>query len=1190
MSEVSQRIGTRAGLWDASLRKGIEAVPPQALLIAAVFFVRYDYSYQREGFWQPFLDALGVEFTQNHRAVFTQQFERAFRHLDLYRPTGGYRYVSPLIYHSVLPNDGIRHFAEIIAHQETHWGYWASADTDEIVAFLRSEQVSTNMRRLLEHDGKLVADLFTDVCDYLATGMPTSDVTCGLDVEAIASAVKEHQERDRQGGRESVSRTRHDQWYIPQPAWVWQRSDSRIGVRIPAMRLAGEPGEFVRAALRVGSHEIPLDVDIENHRTAPLFVDSWFLDMDSGTTPLELICDGHERAKRTVTTLDRTSPIGELNGVLVPLRLGLDVPPKAWWLLPDGTVVGDGIDQVASEVAPFPLNRWQAGLFAAAGQKFWTFRREGIQSQDFRCNIERRQSWMLRAGSQAVCLDAGSSAGPVLTDWPEIELLGDSWEDGFVCEVRNLSTGEQQTYGLGDVVEQGEDGVRLISHRSLCHGLDGTIGCFRVKLKTTSFRTVNTAPAIYYCFVPLLHMRVPRVVWPQAEHLEMQACLGDPLGHMEIRAVRAAHSECDGMHIKARWPAGTDAGLELNTPVPLRLRLRVPRISWEVDGSPASGHVVLPETAATDASRRLVLTTDPEQPARLDIGSWYQERPEGVSHWVVPLTAFYEPLEKATSRTVSVSLAHAGGTWEVLRFRRNLVVESIMSQQWGPVLYVKVRLSAETEDHLYAIAARVGDTKTTVRTVELDSTGEEGAVIDVDDVQFGKWCVVFRLCPGDSPSHGELLRDDEGGTALLEVDFGAAPRDFSVPSREPSVADELLACADWELPLRFFAPHVRRSSTDVLRDELLASLARRSGEEGRRAMEHLAAEGINFASFPPATGNAPERALFPEDLVNLWQPLAVPGCTSVEGGWPESVVNLLGCPHEHPLFLPKGTVVHCGNELYAVTGGHALHSVDGETYDRFELHPLRGSDGTRFLLFGDCDHRAALLTEETLPLADSDDMVAVRRVNIDPDSIPALLDGSWSQGLRVIYENRVPAPILPMVFMFVNEGQPAYRQEFLVKGYWQWTHGSAQTRGFRHYWEKARQDCAAVYPWLREHLGEERDGVRLKRLFAEELTVPCRKVLIHITRQIEQAFPFHHDSGAYAYPGLLYVLAVYNRLAARYPEKTAGIRAESRGREWLCEHSAVAFRDARLMFNYWLILVESILNWWNQEEGSDRQA
>jgi len=1180
LDKISVKIRMQTGNSGRNLRKGLREVSPQSLLVAAVFFVRYDYSYQKDGFWQPFIDSLCVDYTQNNRTALAEHFDRAFHEFDLFRPSGGYRYVSPLIYHSVLPNDGIRHFAEIIAHQEALWSYWASADAEEIIGFLKSRQISKNMRRLLENDGKLVADLFVDVCDYLATGRPTTDGTCGLDVGAIAAAVKKYQEQIQQGNNESIFRTRHDKWYIPQPDWVWQHSEARLGLRIPTFRLAGEPGDYVKAILKVGSHESSLQVDLESRRTAPLFIDSWFLNMDSGTTQIELICDGHERAKRSVTTLDRSSPIVELNDSLIPLRMSLDVPSKAFWLLPEGTVTGDGIKQITSEIAPFPLHRWQAGLFDSAGQKNWKFQRQKMQLEEYMCNVEQRLSWLLQTSSNPVCIVADASQGPVFTDWPEIELLGDAREDGFVCEVHNLGTGEQKTYSLRDIIERDEAGVCFISHKSLCCEFESKIGSFRVKLKTSSFRTVSTAPAICYCFVPLFDLQIPHIVLPEDEYLEIHACIGKPLRHIGIKAVGAILSESDEAHIKIRWPAGTDDAFELNTPVPLRLQLKVPRISWGVDGNPVSGFVTLPECAASDTSKNLILTTDPEQPAILQTDSWQLERPEGISRWIVPFTSFYEQVEKATSRTVSIKLVHAGRIWEVVRFRRNLLIESIMHQLWGTVLFMKVRLSAETDDHLYAIVARTGEiAKENIRFVKLDPTGEEGVTFDLEGFLPGKWCVVFRLCSDDMPNHGELLKDERDNTAHFKFDLTTI--DIPIPSLETSIAENLLTCADWQLPIHLYVPLARRNNMNSVRDDLLASLAIRSGEEGRRTMEHLASEGINFASFPPSLGKAHEHTLLPEDLANLWQPLTVSSCTNIKGSWTEAAANLLGHAHEHPLFLPEGTIVQCENQQYEVAEKHTHYSVDRDTYGCFKLDPYRSGNNSLYLLFGERDHYAALHTTETLPLADKNEMIAIRREDINTDTFPSLLDRSWSQGMQLIYENRVPPELLPRVLMIVNERQPAYKNEFLVKGYWQWTHNAAGTKDFRNYWEKTRYDCAGAYPWLREHLGEELGGMRSKRLFMAELTRACRKILIQTTRQIEQAFPYHHDNGAYAYPGFLYVLAVYNRLAARFPEKIAAIRPESKGQEWLCEHSAMAFRDARLMLNYWLILVESILNWWN---------
>lgn len=1189
ITEISQRIRKRQESWGGNLRTAMDAVPPQALLVAAVFFVRYDYSYEQDGFWKPFFEALDVEYSQANWKTLVDHFERAFRQLELYRPNGGYRHVSPLIYHSILPNDGIRSFAEIIAKQEPHWNYWASATTEVVVDFLISQQTSISMKRLLEHDGKLVADLFVDVCDYLDTGVWGTNAVSGLDVRAIASEVRECQEARRRCFYEPVQRTRRDHAYIPRPSWVWQRANSRIGLMISPLHLAGESGQDVSAKLQVGTHEFPLQVDNQSLRTTPFFIDSWCLGMNSGTTVLKLICNGQECAKQSVTNLDLSSPIVELNGVLVNIRGEQEVPHKAWWMLPQDTSFGDDIVSDASEITPYPLSRWQVFLLVAQSDN-WTFQRNGIQSQTYMCNIERRLSWLLRTNTNSVGIEANAGQGPVLTDWPEIELIGYSPENNYVCEVRNLSTEEQKTYNLSEIVDHGVDGTYLLSHFSLCSEFTCKVGVFRIKLKTSSFRSVTTAPAITYCFVPLCSLQVPKVVKPQDKCLEVRASLGVLIDSDKVKAVGAEQFDIDQRQMTIRWPAGTKASFVLNTPLPLRLQLSVPRITWGVNGVQASGDEILPASAVKDTSQSLVLTTDPQQSATLVVGDCVLERPEGVSRWEVPLTAFYEAVEKASSLAVSVQLNHAGGVWEVLRFRRKLVVTCVLYEQLGASLIVKAKLSADTSGHLYAIAACVGgNTKATRQSVELDPTGDIGAVINTGGTQSGKWRVVFRLCTDINPSHGELLLGSDGHVALLEVEVADETTIAPASLRESDVIDDLLECADWQLPLDLFVPNIRWENKDALRNQLIENLIIRSGQDGRKAMEHLAAEGINFASFPVAQNKSSEKVIYPEDLANLWQPLAVPICTGFTGEWTEGVANILGRSREHPLFLPHGTIVQYDNKQYTVASGHCFDTFDGVTYDRFDLCSYGSIANTHCLLFRNSDHVASLHTIDNLLVDDDNNMKPLRRLRIDSDSMPVILDKSWSDGLKLIYRKCNEPKFLSTTFSFVNDRQPAYRPEFLVKGYWQWTMNAAHSSDFSKYWEETRHE-SVVYSWLREHLGEKQEVQLQKILFDEELTKPCQGILIKMTHQIEHLFPYYDDAGAYAYPGFVYALAVYNRLAARYPNKIAAIQPKSGGREWLCKHSAVAFRDARLMFNYWLILVESILNWWNQEERSDRQA
>jgi hypothetical protein len=551
---------------DSGARMGdiLRAIPPGWLLVAAVFFVRYDYSYEHDGFWEPFLRQLGLPFTQGNYQAMTRRMENDFRVLGLRQPAGGFRYVSPLIFHCVLPNDSILRFADILAHQERRWSYWASADTDSVLEFLRSRHhLPRHMQRLVEHEGDLIAGLFCDVCDHLATGRADAGGGNALDVPAIAAKVLEAvaaNEPGERGGRLPTAA----EWFIPRPSWVWRRSDSRICLRIPRMQLGGDPGTHIHAVIRKVGHDFPLSVNPETHVADSICIDAWFFDWEAEGELLELVIDGASRASKRVQILDRRLPMVELNGVLTVFSERIKAPARARWLLPEGVVPAEGITRVINDVPPFPLTHWRAGLFESEGAERWIFRRNtmGGDSVEYGCVVERQPNWMLRLDAEVSFLETESHPGPVMAGWPEIELLGEGWLDEMVCEVTNLSTGRTDCHRILDVATR-EDGIRLLAHDRIASGV-GVHGCFRLKVKTANFRSVMSCRVISYSVAPFASVSAPAFSLPGDEECTIEATLADGVDACGIRCPGGGIRHEDGSLVRMTWPVGVNMAMSFN--------------------------------------------------------------------------------------------------------------------------------------------------------------------------------------------------------------------------------------------------------------------------------------------------------------------------------------------------------------------------------------------------------------------------------------------------------------------------------------------------------------------------------------------------------------------------------------------------------------------------------------------------
>ncbi|MEY4167302.1 MAG: hypothetical protein RIR52_1126 [Acidobacteriota bacterium] len=242
----------------------LDRIPQCVLLTLLVFCARYEDT--RDSFWGSFSRLLrlrseaGVQ--QRYRKLLDESWKR-WAHI--YLPAGGYRYVTPILYHSILPQTCIEEMAKLIHTMGGNVGWDAVADleTGELEKMLMQVESRFHTSRPLtrfvtdSNSRQLAAALIQDLCEaaylYLERGNDQTELLERLKKHPVQLEVWQRLAglEPQQGRGAGLSRMGNGS-----ARWQWDRKARQVRLYLPRQRVvsASRPGYY-----RVGGRRYPVE-------------------------------------------------------------------------------------------------------------------------------------------------------------------------------------------------------------------------------------------------------------------------------------------------------------------------------------------------------------------------------------------------------------------------------------------------------------------------------------------------------------------------------------------------------------------------------------------------------------------------------------------------------------------------------------------------------------------------------------------------------------------------------------------------------------------------------------------------------------------------------------------------------------------------------------------------------------------
>lgn len=243
----------------------LDRIPQCVLLTLLVFCARYEDT--RDSFWRSFSRLLGLRseagVQQRYRKLLDESWKR-WTHI--YLPAGGYRYVTPILYHSILPQTCVEEMAKLIHVMGGNVGWDAVTDleTGELEKMLMQVESRFHTSRPLtrfvtDHNSRrLAADLIQDLCEaaylYLERGNDQTEL-----IERLKKHPVQLEVWQRLAGLEPQlgSGTGLSRMGNGSVRWQWDRKARQLRLYLPRQRMvsASRPGYY-----RVGGRRYPVEL------------------------------------------------------------------------------------------------------------------------------------------------------------------------------------------------------------------------------------------------------------------------------------------------------------------------------------------------------------------------------------------------------------------------------------------------------------------------------------------------------------------------------------------------------------------------------------------------------------------------------------------------------------------------------------------------------------------------------------------------------------------------------------------------------------------------------------------------------------------------------------------------------------------------------------------------------------------
>lgn len=225
----------------------LKQIPKSVLLLLMVFCARYEDT--SAGFWGAFCEKIGLQSEGGVQSRCRQLLDESWKRWQhIYFPSGGYKYVTRILYHSIIPQARVEEMARLISSLGSTVGWDAIADMEieELEKLFgqaeRRFHLSGPLRRFLTdvHSRPLASQLVQDLCEaaclYLERGRDQSDLIGQLRQHPVQLEVWERLAalQDEMKGMAGLGRPN-----TIAPRWQWDRKSRQLRLYIPAQRVAG---------------------------------------------------------------------------------------------------------------------------------------------------------------------------------------------------------------------------------------------------------------------------------------------------------------------------------------------------------------------------------------------------------------------------------------------------------------------------------------------------------------------------------------------------------------------------------------------------------------------------------------------------------------------------------------------------------------------------------------------------------------------------------------------------------------------------------------------------------------------------------------------------------------------------------------------------------------------------------------
>ncbi len=232
--------------------ENLEKIPERVFLALLVFCARYEDTYT-SGYWPVFLERLGLRNDAGVQNACRKRFKEARGNLEhLYFPAEGYKYVTPILYHAVIPQVCVPEMANLLhkigQDEDAGWDAVAEMEIEELQrqlpAVVEKARATAPLRRFVghSHSRRLAAQFVHDLCE--AAHLHQCGVFRLQDIESLLEDHPvQHEVWDKlmgMGSEQNGSATLRKSLFV-NPRWQWDIRGRQLRLFFPRQKLAGGP-------------------------------------------------------------------------------------------------------------------------------------------------------------------------------------------------------------------------------------------------------------------------------------------------------------------------------------------------------------------------------------------------------------------------------------------------------------------------------------------------------------------------------------------------------------------------------------------------------------------------------------------------------------------------------------------------------------------------------------------------------------------------------------------------------------------------------------------------------------------------------------------------------------------------------------------------------------------------------------